>query len=140
MGAKQFYNSKTYKPDPDPNLREWAAVIEAADYFIGCDSCGQHMRKCFNKKASVMIAGTHKVNVTYEGFHIIERDVEFYPDSMRISGFQSHMSSRLNEPRINFTQEEIEKAYFEIVKNIEASLKETKKEIDVKEVKNISYA
>jgi hypothetical protein len=27
---------------------------------------------------------------------------------MRISGFQAHMSSRLNEPRIDFTQEEIE--------------------------------
>jgi hypothetical protein len=77
------------------------------------------MCKALNKKASVMIAGTHKINTTYDDFHIIERDVLFYPDSMRISGFQSHMSSRLNEPRINFTQEEIEKAYQEIIENIE---------------------
>jgi hypothetical protein len=35
MGAKEFYNLKTYKPDPDPNLREWAAIIGAADYFVG---------------------------------------------------------------------------------------------------------
>ena len=73
----------------------------------------------FNKKASVMIAGTHKTNTTYDDFHIIERDVPFYPDSMRISGFHSHLASRLNEPRINFTQEEIEKAYQEIIENIE---------------------
>ena len=66
-----------------------------------------------------MIAGTHKTNTSYDDFHIIERDVPFYPDSMRISGFQSHMSSRLNEPRIHFTQEEIEKAYHKILENIE---------------------
>ena len=71
MGAKEFHDIKTYKPDPDPNLREWSAIIGAADYFVGCDSCGQHICKALNKKASVVIAGTHRVNVTYDGFHII---------------------------------------------------------------------
>ena len=136
MGAKEFYNLKTYKPDPDPNLREWAAIIGAADYFVGCDSCGQHICKALNKKASVMIAGTHSVNVTYDGFHIIERDVEFYPDSMRISGFQAHMSSRLNETRIDFTQKEIETAYQDIIKNIEG---EKKPQIIIEKPKNINY-
>ena len=85
-----------------------------------------------------MIAGTHRANVTYDGFHIIERDVPFYPDAMRISGFQSHMSSRLNEPRIEFTSEEIETAYSEIIKNIEG---EEKKETiqTAKEIKGVSY-
>ena len=129
LGAKEFNNIKTYKPNPDPNLREWCAIIEAADYFIGCDSCGQHICKALNKKASVVVAGTHRVNVTYDGFHIIERDVPFYPDAMRISGFQSHMSSRLNEPRIQFTQDEIEKAYNEICALIEPII--STKNIDV---------
>ena len=124
MGAKNFYNPKTYRPEPDPNLREWMAIIGEADYFIGCDTCGQHICKALGKKASVVIAGTHRINVTYDGFHIIERDVPFYPDSMRISGFHAHMSSRLNEPRIQFTQEEIENAYQDIVKNIEGEKKE----------------
>jgi hypothetical protein len=89
------------------------------------------------KKASVVIAGTHRVNVTYDNFHIIERDVPFYADAMRISGFQSHMSSRLNEPRIQFTQEEIETAYQEIIEKIEGN-----KEIQIlkpKEIKGVSY-
>ena len=129
MGPQEFHGGKTYRPNPDPSLRDWAGVIKAADYFIGCDSCGQHMCKAFNKKASVMIAGTHKTNTTYDDFHIIERDVPFYPDSMRISGFQSHMSSRLNEPRINFSQEEIEKAYQEIIENIEGKSQASTKEI-----------
>ena len=126
MGAKDFHDVITYKPDPDPDLRTWAAIIDAADYFIGCDSCGQHMRKAFNKKASVVIAGTHKTNTTYEDFHIIERDVPFHLDSMRISGFHAHMASRLNEPRIDFTQEEIEKAYQEIIENIEGEAPQVK--------------
>ena len=136
MGAKEFYNVRTYKPDPDPNLREWAAIIGAADYFVGCDSCGQHICKALNKKASVMIAGTHSMNVSYDGFHIIERNVEFYPDSMRISGFQAHMSSRLNEPRIDFTQEEIESAYQDIIRNIEG---DKKPQIIIEKPKNINY-
>jgi hypothetical protein len=75
------------------------------------------------------------VNVTYDGFHIIERDVEFYPDSMRISGFQAHMSSRLNEPRLEFTQKEIESAYQDIIKNIEGD----KKPEVIEKPKNINY-
>jgi len=138
MGAKDFHNIKTYKPDPDPNLREWAAIIDAADYFIGCDSCGQHMCKALNKKASVVIAGTHRVNVTYNGFHIIERNVPFYPDAMRISGFHSHMSSRLNEPRIYFTQKEIEIAYQEIIENIEGNDK--KETTSLKKISGIKYS
>jgi hypothetical protein len=136
MGAKEFHDVRTYKPDPDPNLREWSAIIGAADYFVGCDSCGQHICKALNKKASVVIAGTHRVNVTYDGFHIIERDVEFYPDSMRISGFQAHMSSRLNEPRIDFTQKEMESAYQDIIKNIEG---DKKPQIIIEKPKNINY-
>ena len=147
MGAKDFHDVRTYKPDPDPNLREWAAIIEAADYFIGCDSCGQHICKALGKKASVMIAGTHKINTTYDNFHIIERDVPFYPDSMRISGFQSHMSSRLNEPRIDFTQEEIEKAYHEIIEKIAgkspqvkpASIKQELTPVPQKQIGGVMY-
>ena len=139
MGAKEFHNVKTYKPDPDPQMREWMAIIEAADYFIGCDSCGQHMRRAFNKPASVMIAGTHPINITYDNFHIIERDVPFQPDSMRISGFQSHMASRLNEERVQFTQEEIESAYQEIISRIEGNAKSKQIPNQPKEIKGVSY-
>lgn len=137
MGAKEFHNIKTHKPEPDPNLREWCAIIDSADYFIGCDSCGQHICKALNKPASVIIAGTHRKNITYEDFHIIERDVPFYPDAMRISGFQSHMSSRLNEPRIEFTREEIEKAYQQIIERIEGNVKPEKTK--QKEIKGVLY-
>jgi len=143
MGAHEFHDPRTFKPSSDLNLREWVAIIEAADYFIGCDSCGQHMRKCFNKKASVMIAGTHRINITYKDFHIIERDIPFCPDSMRVSGFHSHMAARLNEERIRFTQEEIETAYKKIIENIEGVSKQKapKSEVVVApQVKSVKYS
>ena len=134
MGAKEFYDGKTYKPDPDPSLRDWAGVIKAADYFIGCDSCGQHFAKAVGQNASVIVAGTHKTNVTYpDTFHIIERDCEFHPDAMRISQIQGQLSSRLNEERIMFTDEEIENAYQTIIQRIEGN-----KKLDKKPSKNLT--
>ena len=138
MGAKELHDIRTFKPDPDPKMREWMAIIEAADYFIGCDSCGQHMRRAFNKSASVVISGTHRINTSYENFHIIERNVPYQPDSMRISGFHAHMVSRLNEERVKFTQEEIENAYQDIVEKIEGEPKV--EELKPKEIEGILYS
>lgn len=120
MGERDFYDGKTFIPMPDPNLREWAGIIQAADYFIGCDSCGQHIARAVNQDASVFITGTHPINISYpDVFHIIERDVPFYPSPMRICGFDSQLNTRLNEPRVKFTIEEIEKACAEIIERIE---------------------
>jgi ADP-heptose:LPS heptosyltransferase len=122
MGAHEFHDGTTYKPQPDPNMREWAAIIQAADYFIGCDSCGQHFARAVGQKASVVIAGTHRNNVSYsDDFHIIEREAKYYSSPMRICGMDSSLATRLNEDRIRFTDEEIETAYEEIVKRIEGN-------------------
>jgi len=63
----------------------------------------------------------------------------FQPDSMRISGFQSHMASRLNESRIQFTSEEIESAYQEIISRIEGNAKSKQIVNKPKEIKGVSY-
>lgn len=110
---------------PDPDLRTWAAIIQEADYFIGCDSCGQHMAKAVGTPASVVIAGTHEVNMSYpETFHIIKREgVKFYPGPMRVSNINSMLTEKLNEERNAFTDEEIDSAYKEIIKRISRSTK-----------------
>ena len=125
MGPQELHcDGITFIPNPDPSLRDWAGVIKAADYFIGCDSCGQHFAKAVGQNASVMVAGTHKTNVTYpDTFHIIERDCEFHPDAMRISQIQGQLSSRLNEERIRFTEDEIEIVYQTIIERIEGNNK-----------------
>lgn len=126
MGAQEFHDGISYKPQPDPNMREWIAIIQNADYFIGCDTCGQHFAKAVNQKASVLIAGTHKNNVSYpDDFHIIERDCEYYSAPMRICSMDSSLATRLNEERIMFTTKEMNTAYEEIVKRIENQKEES---------------
>jgi hypothetical protein len=120
MGAVEYQDYISYKPQPDPSLREWAGIIKASDYFIGCDSCGQHMAKAVGKKASVFLGGTHKNNVTYSDFHIIERNVLYYPSPMRICNYDSMLATRLNEERVKYTEQEIDTIYDVIIKNIES--------------------
>ena len=135
-GANEFHDTISYKPQPDPNMREWIGIIEAADYFIGCDSCGQHFAKAVEKKASVLIAGTDKNSVSYpDDFHIIERDCEFYPAPMRICSNDSNLATILNEERIHFTEEEMKNAYDTIIENIEGKVEET---ILPKKIKKVS--
>ena len=40
-----------------PDMRTWAAVIEVADHFLGCDSMGQHMARALDK---TVYCGTFK--------------------------------------------------------------------------------
>lgn len=120
MGAHEFYDQISYKPQPDPNMREWFGIIKSADYFIGCDSCGQHFAKAVGQRASVFISNTHKTNMTYPNdFHIIERNVPYYSSTMRICNYDSSLATRLNEERIQYTDDEVEEIYNEIVKRIE---------------------
>ena len=49
------------------DLRHWAGIIANADYFLGCDSSGQHMVHALDKKCTVVIGSTFPVNVSYPG-------------------------------------------------------------------------
>ena len=48
-------------------LREWAAIINNADYFLGCDSAGQHMSYSLGVPSTVVLGSTFDVNVSYPG-------------------------------------------------------------------------
>lgn len=110
----------------DPDLRTWAAIIQEADYFIGCDSCGQHIANAVGTSASVVVAGTHEVNISYpEKFHIIKNDAKYYPNPMRVSNLNSTLSDKLNQKRGMFTDDEMEKHIKEIIRRIEGGKKVT---------------
>ena len=120
MSAGLYSQDGMANLQPDPSLRVWAGIIGEADYFIGCDSCGQHMAKAMGTPSSVVIAGTHEVNMSYpDTFHIIKRDgVKYHPAPMRVSGINSMLCDKLNERRNEFSDDEIHSAYKEIVKRI----------------------
>lgn len=55
--------------------RQWMGIINAADYFLGCDSLGQHIAYSLGKPATVVIGSTFPENISYQdenNFHIID--------------------------------------------------------------------
>jgi len=47
------------------DLNKWAGVINAADFFLGCDSVGQHFAHAMNKPATVITGSTYPENISY---------------------------------------------------------------------------
>jgi len=47
------------------NLLQWAGVINASNYFLGCDSVGQHLAVSVAKSATVVIGSTYPENISY---------------------------------------------------------------------------
>ncbi len=103
-----------------PDIRAWAAIIEACDYFIGCDSLGQHMARAFNIPGTVILGSTYAENITYSDyFQIIENEnVEKTYSPIRAVGFDSHLADRLNDGLMNFDDDQINQIYNKIVKHI----------------------
>jgi len=46
-------------------LNGWMGVINAADYFLGCDSVGQHMAYSLDKPTTVVVGSTFPENISY---------------------------------------------------------------------------
>lgn len=118
-------NLPLFQPNEPVPFRVWAAVIEASDYFIGCDSVGQHLAYAFNIPGSVILGSTFSVNVSYpEYFNIIEKKdaVKTY-SPIRLAGFASEEADRKNDTLMDFSKEEIK----EIISNIKTHIKNTVK-------------
>ena len=78
------------------SLREWAGYIKYADYFLGCDSVGQHLAKAVKTKATVVIGSTYPINISY-------------PNDDNFTIFDLGYERRVYEPiRITFDKEKSE--------------------------------
>lgn len=107
------------------DLRKWAAVIELSDYFIGCDSVGQHFAYSFNTPGTVILGSTFAVNVSYpEYFNIWEKpgfNKTYAP--IRISDFNVHLADRKNDQALSLSDEEFEDLYASIETHIKQNIK-----------------
>jgi len=106
----------------DADLRHWSGIIEAADYFVGVDSCGQHMAYSFDKPGSVIIGSTFPENITYPNhFNIVEKpnNPRVY-SPIRIDGIDNELANRVNDTCMDFTRQELD----ELTKNILKDIKE----------------
>jgi ADP-heptose:LPS heptosyltransferase len=111
-------NKVVYVPQPDLHMRDWMGVIAQVDYFVGCDTVGQHIARATGTKGCVIMGGTDAVNMSYpDYFRIIQRKQPVY-SPMRISSFQSNLAERLNKECIEYTDDEILNAYGKIKEDI----------------------
>jgi len=118
-------NLPLFQPPEQIPFRVWAAVIEEADYFIGCDSVGQHIAYAFDKPGTVVLGSTFAVNVSFpDHFNIIEKKgaVKRY-SPIRIAGFASEEADRLNDTLMDFSKEELKAMIENIKKHIEKTTK-----------------
>lgn len=92
--------SKRVAHPENVSILQWAGIIDAADYFLGCDSIGQHYANALGKKATVVIGSTFPENISYPNninFNIIDngKDLRTY-SPLRIS--HDIFTERANEP------------------------------------------
>jgi len=115
----------TYTAKPEIDLRNWISVIDCADYFVGCDSVGQHIARAFDKPGTVLVGSTFAVNVSYpDWFQIIEKDgIEKKYSPIRITGLDGHLADRLNDRCMEFDDDEIDEIFTRIVKDVEVKVK-----------------
>lgn len=125
MSEQQFFiEQDTYTMKPQADLRMWVPFIDAADYFIGVDSVGQHMARALGVPGTVIVGSTFAVNTTYpDYFNIIEKkDAKKY-SPIRISGLESHLADRANDSLMEFNDDEINDIYKNILSDIEKKVK-----------------
>lgn len=106
------------------DLRQWAALIQESDYFIGVDSVGQHMARALGKPGTVLIGSTWPINTSYPGyFNIIEKSGSKKYSPIRITGLDSVLANRLNESTMAYSERELNEIYNNIVSDIERKVK-----------------
>lgn len=121
FGEKEMaVNEDTYTVKVQTDLRGWAAVVESCDYFVGCDSVGQHIARAFDKPGTVIFGSTFPINTSYPNhFQIIEKQGQKKYSPIRITNLDCHLADRYNDSLMDFSEEEIHDIFLKIVKDIE---------------------
>lgn len=114
----------TYAQKYTCDLRQWAALIAEADYFLGVDSVGQHMARAVGTPGSVIFGSTFPINTSYPNyFNVIDTGKFKKYSPIRIAGLDVMLSNRLNENTMNFNDKELNDIYNNIVQDIERKVK-----------------
>jgi ADP-heptose:LPS heptosyltransferase len=102
------------------SIRDWAALIDAADYFVGVDSVGQHMARSVGKPGTVIYGSTFPINTSYpDYFQIWEKPGVKKYAPLRLSELESSLANRINEGLMDLTEKEIKEIFDKIVSDIE---------------------
>lgn len=123
FGPKDFIHPGddfSFKPfDLNPDLRFWMSAIFNCDYFIGCDSVGQHIARAFDKPGTVIMGSTFEKNVTYpDHFHIFRNGKEPVYSPIRIGGIDSEFADRMNDEVMDFTDFQLNMLYDKVIQRL----------------------
>jgi ADP-heptose:LPS heptosyltransferase len=93
----------------NPDLRMFMALISESDYFVGCDSVGQHIAMAFDKPGAIFMGSTFEKNVTYPKHFKIFRNKKKQPtySPIRFGGVDSEFTDRLNDGIMQFTKDDL---------------------------------
>lgn len=93
----------------NPDLRMYLAFISECDYFVGCDSVGQHMARSMNKRGMVVMGSTSEVNVSYpDHFKIYRNGMTPVYSPIRLTGTDCEFADRMNDGIMKFNDKQIE--------------------------------
>jgi hypothetical protein len=115
FGPKEFrHPNDTFSADLtrfSPDLRMFQALIAEADYFIGCDSVGQHMARAFDKPGSIFMGSTFEKNVSYPDHFRIFRKQGHTPvySPIRLGGVDSDFTDRLNDGIMDYAHADVDR-------------------------------
>lgn len=98
---------------PTADLRMYMALIEQCDYFIGCDSVGQHMARSFEKPGLILMGSTFEKNVSYPDYFKFYRNdsvtVKYNP--IRIGGIDCQLADRNNDGAMKFSNSQLKEIF-----------------------------
>lgn len=125
FGEPEFQlKEDTYAAKYTCDLRQWGALIQEADYFLGCDSVGQHLARSVGTPGTVIFGSTFPINTSYpDYFQILDRSTHKKYSAIRIAGLDVSLANRLNESTMTFTDKELNEMFIEITTDIERKAK-----------------
>jgi hypothetical protein len=108
----------------DNDLRTWASIIDSVDYFVGCDSIGQHIAYGLNKPGTIILGSTFADNVSYKRHFKIYENAGFKKYApVTISEVEVKSSNIANDNRMTFSDEQISEIVRMIDDDIERNYK-----------------
>ena len=126
MGEEpQFVAQDKYTAKFGADIRAWIALISEAEYFVGCDSFGQHAARVFNKPATVILGSTFAKNVTYpDVFHIVEKqNIGKIYSPIRLAEQDCQIADKYNQQCFDYTEQEINDFIEQIKQNVSGNKK-----------------
>jgi len=104
----------------NPDLRMFMSLISETDYFIGCDSVGQHMARAFNKEGTIFMGSTFEENVSYPDHFDIIRKEGHNPvyNPIRFGGVDSDLIDRMNDGILNIEASQFKEVVDDICSRI----------------------